>query len=284
MAAPIIQSVGATSGPGIAGTGRDDLIPGETVTLSDAEAVNFGASYLWEFEDTPIGTAPVMTNAATSTPSFVVDPDATLAGTYKIKATVNGVESSRELLAVSLATTGARVPAFQEELQYDGAGNAKGWHTTQTKFMREVDARLPQVASAIVTRFPLGSRNSHNSDTPLVVGAVAFDPTLYDIAKATTVISIAAVAAVGSTPLTANVVLYNLTDAEAVATSLLTITDDTDPAEYGATLTRGAGAGLMKNALRLYECRVYLAAAPGDPDVDTIELFSAELRVTQTII
>ncbi len=283
MATPIIQSVGATSGPGVNGTGRDDLVAGEVVTLSDEEGANLGASYLWEFEEYPIGTSPVMVDATTASPTFTVDADASLAGTYKVKCTVNGVESSTELLAVALATTGARIPAFEEEIEYDGDGNVKGWHTTQTKFMREVDQRLPQLDSTVVTRIALASAHSHNSDTPLIVGAFTIDPTIYDIPKATTVVEFVVIAAVGNSPLVAHASLYNLTDAEAVTSSLVTITDTTDPAEYAQVLTRGAGVNLLKNAARLYECRIYLDAAPGDPEVDTIELFSAELRVTQTI-
>lgn len=283
MASPIIQSVGATSGPGINGTGRDDLVAGEVVTLSDEEGLNLGASYLWEFEESPVGTAPVMVAATTATPTFTVDADVRLAGTYKVKCTVNGVESSAELLAVTLGTTGARIPAFEEEIEYDGDGNVKGWHTAQTKFMREVDQRLPQLASTVVTRIALAAAHSHNSDTPLIVGAFTIDPTIYDIPKATTVVEFVVVVAVGTAPLVAHVSLYNLTDSESVASSLVTITDTTDPAEYTEVLTRGAGAGLLKNVSRLYECRIYLDVVPVDPEVETIELFSAELRVTQTI-
>ena len=39
---PIIQSSGSTSGPGTAGQGRNNLVPGETVTLSDTAAANAG--------------------------------------------------------------------------------------------------------------------------------------------------------------------------------------------------------------------------------------------------
>lgn len=137
---PIIQSSGSTSGPGTAGQGRNNLVAGETVTLSDTVAANVGASYAWAFEDAPIDTSPTLTDPLTPTPTFVVDPSTTKAGSYRIRCTVNGLFSSVIVIAVPLANTGARIPSFEEELEYNGGGNTKGWHESQTRWMRAVDA------------------------------------------------------------------------------------------------------------------------------------------------
>lgn len=283
MAVPIIQSVGATSGAGTAGAGRDDLVAGERVDLTDEEIVNVGASYLWEFDEYPIGTTPVMVDATTSTPYFVVNPDPTLAGTYVVRCTVNGVESSKEFLAVCLPTTGSRIPALNEEEEYDGGGNAKGWHPALTKFMRETDQRLPQGGSTIVSRIEVAARYSHNSDTPLIVGAVTFDPTLYENDTMSVAYDFVVIAAVGTSPLTGHVALYDLDNDELVTSGDVVFANATTPIEYTASLTVGPGAGLLKNSSTLYEIRVYLDAPAVDPETDTIELYRAELRVTQTV-
>lgn len=283
MAVPIIQSVGATSGAGTAGAGRDDLVAGEQVDLTDEEIVNVGASYLWEFDEYPIGTAPAMVDATTSTPYFVVDPDPTLAGTYVVKCTVNGVESSKEFLAACLPTTGSRIPALNEEEEYDGAGNAKGWHPAITKFMRETDQRLPQAGTGILTRIEVAGRHSHNSDTPLIVGAVTFDPTIYENDKVSVAYDFAVIVAVGTSPLTGHVALYDLDNDELVTGGDIVFANNTTPIEYTASLEVGPGAGLLKDSVTLYEVRVYLDAPAVDPDTDTIELYRAEIRVTQTV-
>ena len=136
MATPIIQSNGTSSGLGTAGQGRNDLVISETVGLSDTEALNSGASYVWAFEDIPIGSSSVLINATTATPSFV--PDVT--GSYRIRCTVNGTDFDVEVLAVPLPISGGRIPSFEEELEYDEGGNAKGWHYSMTNWMRAMDS------------------------------------------------------------------------------------------------------------------------------------------------
>jgi hypothetical protein len=284
VATPIIQSVGSSSGAGVAGQGRNDLVAGETVTLSDAEGANAGHVYLWEFEDVPLGTSPSMTGPATATPHFVVNADPALAGSYRVKCTVDGIDRSVEVLAKPLTTTGGRIPSFQEQLEYDGGGNAKGWHEAMTGNLRGVDSRIPQIGSTIITRLPIGGRESHNSDTPLVVGAISFSPDTYDLDNATTQIYFVVHAANGTTPLTTHAILYNVTDGEVVASSAVNVVDDTTLARYSPLLVVGVAAGTIKTGSeRIYECRIYLDVAPGDPAVDTIELFEAELKVVQTI-
>ena len=138
MATPIILSTGSLSGAGTAGQGRKDLQNGETVTLSDTEAANAGASYLWEFEDIPIGSSTVLNNPATATPDFSPDTE----GSYRVRCTVNGIDFSIEVLAVPLTNTNARIPSFEEETQYDAAGNMVGWHEAMDQFMRAVDGSV----------------------------------------------------------------------------------------------------------------------------------------------
>lgn len=149
MANPIIQSVGATSGPGTPGQGRKDLVPGERVDLSDTELANAGHPHFWEWDDTPLDvTPPTINDANTELPWFIVDADPLLPGSYRIKSTVDGLESSVEVLAVPTANIGSRIPADREETEYDGNGNATGWHRSQTDHMRAVDAALGDIGSS----------------------------------------------------------------------------------------------------------------------------------------
>jgi hypothetical protein len=140
MATPIIRSTGSSSGT-ITGHGRKDLIIGETVTLTDAETANVGATYIWTFLDTPVTSTASLSGASTPTATF--SPDVT--GSYRVNCLVNGISSSEEIIAVALSYTTARIPAYNELTQYDGDGNTKGWHTDQTLFMRQTDAALSTV-------------------------------------------------------------------------------------------------------------------------------------------
>ncbi|MBW2691000.1 MAG: hypothetical protein JRE57_00020 [Deltaproteobacteria bacterium] len=135
---PIIQSTGSTSGAGTAGQGRNDLVAGETLTLSDAEATNVGAAYLWTLDDRPIGSTAVLSSATSATPTYVAD----LEGSYRAKCIVDTLHSATEVHAVPLAVTGSRIPSFAEQTQYDAAGNLKGWHEALDDFMRQVDSLL----------------------------------------------------------------------------------------------------------------------------------------------
>lgn len=119
----------------------------------------------------------------------------------------------------------------------------------------------------------VGGRESHNSDvTPLVAGAIAFNPVTYDPIEA---IVFRAMAANGDTGLTNTVQLYNLTDGEVVATLSYT---STDIAKDEVTLVRGTGVGEIEDLEKVYEVRLLLGAAPGSAN-ETIELYSAELRI-----
>jgi hypothetical protein len=140
MATPIIRSTGSTSGT-ITGHGRKDLVIGETVTLTDAETANVGATYIWTFLDTPVTSTASLSGASTPTATF--SPDVT--GSYRVHCLVNGISYSEEIIAVALSYTTARIPAYNELTQYDGDGNTKGWHTDQTLFMRQTDAALSSV-------------------------------------------------------------------------------------------------------------------------------------------
>ena len=137
MLTPIILKTGSTSGPGQPGEGSNNLVIGETVTITDTEVANAGLPHFTEFEDVPIGSAlTALADEATETPSFV--PDVT--GSYRIKMTVDGILSAVEVHAVPLPRTLSRIPSFQETSQWDGGGNSKGWHEAITWFMRLVDS------------------------------------------------------------------------------------------------------------------------------------------------
>jgi hypothetical protein len=140
VAAPIIRSSGSTSGV-VTGQGRNNLVIGETVTLTDTNPANIGASYLWEFLDIPIDSTATLATPTSASSSF--GPDVT--GSFRVKATVNGAAFSVAVLAVPLPKTGARIPSFEEKTEYNAAGNTKGWHEALTAFMRTMDSSFQQV-------------------------------------------------------------------------------------------------------------------------------------------
>jgi hypothetical protein len=137
MATPIIRSTGSVTGA-VTGQGRNDLQLAETVTLTDAEPANLGASYIWSFVDKPVGSSSTLSNATTATATFV--PDVT--GSWRIQCLVNGSQHSVEVIAVPLPVTGSRIPSFEEQKEYNAAGNSKGWHPDLAGFMRQVDTLL----------------------------------------------------------------------------------------------------------------------------------------------
>lgn len=181
MATPIIQSTGSVSGAGVVGQGRNNLVPGEIVTLSDVEGANLGAVYFWVFDDVPIGTSPVLLNHTTATPSFTVPADATKAGSYRIRCTVNGAFTSVEVIAVPLTTTGARIPSFEEETEYDQAGNVKGWHEALTGFMRAVDTGLGNAGATAFERTAAAVVPNGTNSTTLQLGVAVYPGSLLAI-------------------------------------------------------------------------------------------------------
>ncbi|CAB4130749.1 hypothetical protein UFOVP276_125 [uncultured Caudovirales phage] len=118
--------------------GRNDLIIGTVVTCTDINAANTGHVYNWGFVDKPIGSVAAITGVSSASCSFT--PDVT--GTYFIRCTVDGTSFSEQVLGVPLAHTGARIPAFGEQTEYNGYGNTKGWHEALTTFMRVADQDL----------------------------------------------------------------------------------------------------------------------------------------------
>jgi len=192
------------------------------------------------------------------------------------------------VLSKPLDRTGARIPSFQGRLEYNGGGNTKGWHEAQTEFARKVDKLLADpgpgaAGDKIVQTIGIGNRTSHNSNTPLVVGAFSLNPNDYSLTNATVQFWFSIVAANGTTPLTTHAVLYNLTDGEVVTSSQINIVDSTNPQRHSVLLDVGAGAGKIKNnGDKVYECRIYLDAPPNNEN-ETIELYKADLQIVFTV-
>lgn len=169
---PIIQSTGSVSGAGTPGEGRNDLVVGETVTISDSVVANTGATYYWNIADAPIGSAAVFAAPTSATPTFVAD----VTGSYRITCLVNNAFTATLIVAVPLPATGARIPSFEEMTQYNGGGNAKGWHEALTVFMRNTDADLAavvdnktKVTSNDTTPAELNSKMSAGTNVTLTV-------------------------------------------------------------------------------------------------------------------
>lgn len=132
--------------------------------------------------------------------------------------------------------------------------------------------------TTLIQTVKFASRETHASDTPLVVGADVFDPTSFDKDGFTKSMVFRALAANGDVALSNTVVLYNLTDADPVATLVFTSTSTT---KMEAVLTQGTGAGQVDPSEKMYEVRIALGAPSGGP-TDTIELLTAEIIVTNT--
>lgn len=277
-AVPIIQSTQFTPGAGTPGQGRNDLVIGETVTLSDTEGANSGASYSWTMVDRPIGSAAFLVNPLTATPTFV--PDVT--GTYYLRATVNSLFSSDELLAVPLPNTGSRIPAFQETTQYDAAGNAKGWHEAMTAFMRDVDSAGGGVGSSgqkFIAVISLGDQDSYASNVGKIKKTITFNPSEFVLAGATRTLELRATAGLGATPNTGRVKLINETDADDVVANLaFTVAPQTTQT---VVIPVGAGAGQIDNSAKVYRLEISVDGAP--TPADTIEFGGATLHVINTI-
>lgn len=126
----------------------------------------------------------------------------------------------------------------------------------------------------------IASRVSHNSDTPLVAGGVAFNPLDYDKPGYTRTITFRAVAANGDVGIATSVVLYNVTDAEEVATLAFTTTE---LAKDEVTLTEGPGPGEVDLVEKIYEVQISLDVAPGSA-TETVELYDAEIQVVSESI
>jgi len=266
VALPILLKTGTVSGTSTAGQGASDLVIGETVTITDTEVANAGSTRLTVFEDVPIDSALTqLTNDTSDSPSFI--PDVT--GSYRVKMTVDGVWIASEVYAVPLTNTGARIPSFKEQLQYDGGSNTLGWHEAMTKFMRAVDGFVVPIT------INAGGVVSHTSDTPLVVSMFQFDPTSYGLPDTTRVLKFRAVGSNGgNVPLT-KAQLYSISDAEYIGSGL-SFTQAT-PSLLEESLVLGSGAGEIDLAAKIYECRIWVVS-PDHVD-DTIEFGSADLRI-----
>lgn len=135
-----------------------------------------------------------------------------------------------------------------------------------------------QTGSKIFETTKLATRESHGSDTPLIVGGDAFNPTVFDKPGFSKSMIFRAVAANGDTGLSNVVQLYSVSDNDLIATLTFTTTTAT---KMEAVLTQGTGAGQVDPSEKIYEVRIALGAPSGGP-TETIELYGAEIIVSST--
>jgi hypothetical protein len=124
----------------------------------------------------------------------------------------------------------------------------------------------------------LSDRLSHNSATPLVGGAVSFNPSDHNKPGLARTLSFRATAAIGDLANDGVVKLVNVTDGDEIAS--LTFSS-TSIVKNEVVLVEGAGAGEVDLLDKIYEVRISLAAPSGGPS-ETIELYGAEIRVVST--
>jgi hypothetical protein len=260
LANPIIQSNGSVSGVGSPGICRQDLKLDEIVTLSDLEPTNVGAQYSWTLIDKPIGATSSLIGSSTSSPTITPDVE----GSYFINCLVDGFSEANIILAVVLPKTLVRIPAFSEKEQYNEF--AVGWHEALDRAMRTYDAMLlPQQS------FFISGQGHHDSATPLVVGQISIDPTIWGKTD-NTVFKFIVVASVSATA-TGCARLWNLTDGETVATLSFTSSTAT---EQTATLWQSNSYGNLKMSPKIYECQIWVT---GTAPTNSIELGYASVMV-----
>jgi hypothetical protein len=138
------------------------------------------------------------------------------------------------------------------------------------------------IGEAFITKLPIGAKTSHNSNTPLVVGAINFNPTDYILAGTTLSMKFGILATRGAADLaqTYYIELYNVSDSESAG--IQNLSNTTDLTYYLVTLVIGSGAGEIKPSATNYEVRIYLVDPPVDP-TDTLEFYSSELVLRNTI-
>jgi hypothetical protein len=126
----------------------------------------------------------------------------------------------------------------------------------------------------------IAARVSHDSNTPLVAGGIAFNPLDYDKPGYTRVLTFRAVAANGDVGITTLVRLFNVTDNEEVASLSFTTTEQV---KDEVVLVEGGGAGEVDQVEKIYEVLIQLQDPPGSP-TETVELYGAEIQVVSTAI
>jgi hypothetical protein len=116
---PIIKATGTVSGAGTAGVDKTDVEAGETLTFEDTNASNADLAYEWELVYRPYGSAAVLEDADTDSPSLDVD----VVGTYKVQATVTSLRQVGDgdvatlVCSAPLPQTGIVIPDFTRPAQ-----------------------------------------------------------------------------------------------------------------------------------------------------------------------
>jgi len=126
----------------------------------------------------------------------------------------------------------------------------------------------------------ISNRESYDDDTPLVVGAIVFDPLAHEQDGMTAAYAFRAIVAMGDVGVNGWVRLWNATNSQMVAASPFSSNNTT---KHDVVLARGSGFGQIHDGEHLYEVHILLAAPSGGP-THTIELYGAELRIVQTAV
>ncbi len=132
----------------------------------------------------------------------------------------------------------------------------------------------------IISIISCGTRATGISATPLIVHSLAFDPSIYGVAGTTKTLVFRVIAGTGNTTVTGHVKLRDITSAVDIST--ITFTNNTTQIKSEVSLTTGSpGTNVIANSEKIYEIRIYVDG-PTLID-DTIEFYSAEIRVINTV-
>lgn len=163
MAEPIIQTTQTGPGTGTAGEGNNNYVTGVAIHFAETEAANAGATYELELLSKPYDSAASLTSSLLTA---TLTPD--VPGSYEIlfTATLDGIPYPViEIYRVKMSFSSFASPAWNEETQFDRAGNTKGWGPEREQFDRWIndtfedhDGRIDDIETV------LGSGVVHSDD------------------------------------------------------------------------------------------------------------------------
>ena len=215
-----------------------------------------------------VATGPLISGNGTE--DFPLDVDlAALAGEVEVMAdgtTITGTGKDDAPLTVAFAGLAEKIAVAVDGVTITGNG------TTDDPLVAVggsggSSARTP-------TQVWLGGRETNGLATPIVAGAIEFDPSLYDGA---TTFTLAVTAARRGTGGQGVVVLYDVTGDRQVSQLVITGTATTVQT-VSLNITASAfdlGPDELTNAARIYEVRLYMATPSAE---NSVELYSAVIR------
>lgn len=304
--AEIIITQDATVSPaGVALRGLDLYsVASKPIVFSNSSDGDIGvSSWQWNLIERPPGSTATLSGGGTGATTEI---QADVYGRYVVSLTVNGMAQDSEGYAVTVAgvsfpslgtlASGDKLgdwdpPAFNERshanwTDFYGALNPMGG---QREFYRIIEQirlyAMPFLhwpgGNVKIIPFPLSPALTAKTDQPAPAWAIASYPLPFDASDLLTWASAVKFGCLhghlGPAAATAQVQLYNITDAEAVTGAFVTTSLQPVIDQQSGALTIGAAAGNLKNSLKQYAVRHEITG--GTPGIDYSTIFHPYLYV-----